>query len=293
MLWNSNNFDIHMGVCVIPLLISMKDSFVDWSGMANAEKKYVGLANYIELFQDPVFFTALKNDLTITFFKVVFITSIALICAVALTKIKLSNPEKKIYRYLIYLPCILPIVITSIVWKFVFEQTGVVNNLILSISGKDTDLVINMKSWIAENPITIISFVGIWCGIGTMMIIFITAINNVPNELYEAAGLEGAGEFNQFRYITLPAIMGQVRHVIITIISGAMAANMNLVLPLTNGEPGNTSTVMGLYVYKFGLTNDNGLSRVGYANAAAVILMIVSFILCFTSNRILSKNEDD
>ena len=70
-----------------------------------------------------------------------------------------------------------------------------------------------------------------------------------------------------------------------------MASNLNLVLPLTNGQPGNTSTVMGLYVYKYGLTAENGISRVGYANAAAVILMIVSFVLCYSLNRMISGKE--
>lgn len=283
---------IYIWVCIVPLFISVKDSFVEWSGMAIAEKVPVGFANYIELFQDPVFYLALKNDFIIIFFKLIFITVLSLLFAIALTRVKITKLENKIYRYLLYLPCVLPIVIVSIVWKFTFEQTGVLNNLILRISGENIDNIINMSSWMAEHPLTIISFVAIWCGIGTNMVILITAINNVSTELYEAATLDGAGQWKQFVYVTLPSIVGQVRYVMITIISSSLAANMNLVLPLTNGEPGNASTVMGLYVYKYGLTNENGLSRVGYANAAAVILMIVSFVICYIANRMISSKEE-
>lgn len=283
---------IYLIVCVIPLFISVKDSFVEWSGMAIAEKVPAGFANYIELFQDPVFYLALRNDLIIIFFKLIFITSLSLLFAIALTRIKLTKIENKIYRYLLYLPCVLPIVIVSIVWKFTFEQTGILNNLILRISGEHPDKVIQMSSWIAEHPLTIISFVAIWCGIGTSMVVLITAINNVSIELYEAATLDGAGQWKQFVHVTLPGIVGQVRYVMITVISSSLAANMNLVLPLTNGEPGNASTVMGLYVYKYGLTNENGLSRVGYANAAAVILMLVSFAICYVANRMISSREN-
>lgn len=283
---------IYMLVCIVPLFISVKDSFVEWSGMAIAEKVPVGFANYIELFKDPVFYLALKNDFIIIFFKLIFITTLSLVFAIALTRIKITKIENKIYRYLLYLPCVLPIVIVSIVWKFTFEQTGVLNNLILRISGESTADIINMSSWMAEHPLTIISFVAIWCGIGTNMVVLITAINNVPTELYEAATLDGAGQWKQFIYVTLPNVMGQVRYVMITVISSSLAANMNLVLPLTNGEPGNASTVMGLYVYKYGLTNENGLSRVGYANAAAVVLMIVSFAICYTANRLVSTKEE-
>lgn len=279
-------------VCIVPLFSALKDSFTDWMGIAGTPKTWVGIANYVEIFQDPVFYTALKNDLIISFFKLILITFLALLFAVSLTKIKLSKIENKIYRYMLYLPTVLPIVVITIVWKQVFEQNGLFNSLLLAISGEDQGLMTSLSSLIAENPVTIITFVAIWCGTGYSMIVLITAINNVPNELYEAAHLDGAGDFKQFLYITLPGIMGQVRYVMVYIISSTLASNMNLVLPMTNGQPGNASTVMGLYVYKYGLTADNGVSRVGYANAAAVVLMIVSFILCYSLNRLINKQEE-
>lgn len=280
-------------VCLVPLFLAIRDSFTDWMGIAGTPKTWVGVSNYLEIFKDPVFYTALTNDLIISFFKLVLITALALIFAVALTRVKLTKAENKLYRYMLYLPTVLPIVVITIVWKQVFEQNGVLNSLILAISDSDQSLMMNMSSWIAEHPVAVITFVAIWCGTGYSMIILITAINNVPNELYEAAHLDGAGQLKQFWYVTLPSIMGQVRYVMVYIISSTLASNMNLVLPMTNGQPGNSSTVMGLYVYKYGLTTDNGISRVGYANAAAVVLMVVSFVLCYSLNRLINKQEKE
>ena len=280
-------------VCIVPLITAVRDSFTDWMGIAGTSKTWVGVSNYLEIFKDPVFYTALTNDLIISFFKLVLITALALIFAVSLTRVKLTKAENKLYRYMLYLPTVLPIVVITIVWKQVFEQNGLLNSLILAISDSDQGLMMNMSSWIAEHPVAVITFVAIWCGTGYSMIILITAINNVPNELYEAAHLDGAGQLKQFWYITLPSIMGQVRYVMVYIVSSTLASNMNLVLPMTNGQPGNSSTVMGLYVYKYGLTTDNGISRVGYANAAAVVLMVVSFVLCYSLNRLINKQEKE
>lgn len=279
-------------VCLVPLFLAIRDSFTDWMGIAGTPKNFVGFENYIEIFKDPVFCIALKNDLIISFFKVILITFLALLFAVALTRIKLLRVERALYRYMLYLPTILPIVVITIVWKFVFEQNGVLNSLILSVSGREQSVMQNMASIIAEHPVAVISFVAIWCGTGYSMIILIAAINNISNELYEAAYLDGASLINQFRYITLPGIMGQVRYVMVYIISSTLASNLGLVLPMTNGQPGNSSMVMGLYVYKYGLTADNGVSRVGYSNAAAVLLLFVSFTVCFVLNKLISRNED-
>ena len=118
------------------------------------------------------------------------------------------------------------------------------------------------------------------------MIVLITAINNISKDVYEAASIDGAGQIRQLFSITLPEVMPQIRYVIINVLSGSLAVNMNLILPLTGGE--NHTMVMGLYVYDYGTGQ---LSMVGYAYAAAVVLMAISFILCFTVNMYMKRKE--
>ena len=121
------------------------------------------------------------------------------------------------------------------------------------------------------------------------MILFITAINNVPNSLYEAATIDGAGQLKQFFSITIPQIWEQIRYALVTIFFGTLTANMNLILPLTNGGPDNKSMVMSLYVYQKGMDH----YHVGYANAVAVVFMGVSLVLSLLFNNALSKKEDN
>ncbi len=277
---------LYIYITVLPMLSAVRDSFTDWAGY-NSQKGFVGLANYIELFADLVFYKAVVNDLIISAVKVVAITALALLFAVALTRLKLRRGEVRLYRYILYLPTVLPIMIITIVWRFIFNADGLLNSVLASLTGRT---YADFPAWLDVNPVGIITFVACWCGIGYSMIVLIAAINNIPNSLYEAAYLDGAGQWKQFTSITLPGIAGQVRYVIVYIVSSTLASNMNLVLPFTNGQPDNASTVMGLYVYKHGLDAVTE-SRVGYANAAAVVLMVISFAICFGLNTYMAKKE--
>lgn len=278
---------IYFYISILPMISSLIDSFTDWAGY-RSPKNFIGFSNYIELFQDPVFYKAIVNDLIISGVKVVAITGFALFFAIALTRIGLHRTEVKIYRYLLYLPTILPIVVITIVWRFIFNADGLLNSILAAWKNLHYS---DFPAWLDQYPVAIISFVACWCGIGGSMIILIAAINNVSRDLYEAAYMDGAGQWKQLLYVTIPGIRNQIAYVVVTVISGSLAGNMNLVLPMTNGEPDNASTVMGLYVYKHGL-DSIVRSRVGYANAAAVILMIVSFVICYGFQRLMDKGAD-
>lgn len=281
-------FALYCYICILPLVTAFFDSFTDWAGYTS-DKQFIGWANYVEVFQDPIFYKAILNDIIFTVVKLVVITTLALVFAVSLTRIGLSKVEVKIHRYLLYLPTVLPIIVVTIVWRFIFNADGVLNNALAALTGNS---YMDFPAWMDQFPIAMISFVACWGGIGYSMIVLIAAINNVSSELYEAAAIDGAGQWKQFWNVTIPGIMGQIRYVAIMLVSSSFASNMNLVLPMTNGEPDNASTVMGLYVYKHGLDSIYK-SRVGYANAAAVILMIISFAVCFSLNRFLAKKEAD
>lgn len=287
LIFGLPTFLLYFYISILPMISSVRDSFTDWAGYAS-DKTLIGFANYLEIFKDEVFYKAVANDLIISGIKVVVITALALLFAVSLTRLKLKGGEVKFYRYILYLPTILPIMVITIVWRFIFNADGLLNNILGQITG---GMYADFPAWLDAHPVAIITFVACWCGIGYSMIVLIAAINNIPDSLYEAAYIDGAGQWKQFVSITLPGIAGQVRYVIVYIISSTLAANMNLVLPFTNGQPDNQSIVMGLYVYKHGLDAISE-SRVGYANAAAVILMIISFIICFTLNHFLAKKEE-
>lgn len=274
-------FLLYVYICIVPMLTSVRDSLFDWDGYG--EKIFVGLKNYKEIFTDPVFGTSVKNDLLIVFFKEIIIVVLATLFAMCLTRLRFGKREGGAYRYLLYLPNILSIIVITRVWKFFFEL-GLFDRLLKMLGIGWT----SQNGWLADYPLPIIIFVASWCGIGGFMIILISSINNISQEVYEAADIDGAGVFRQMFSITLPAIMPQIRYMIVTILTSSLAANLNLILPFTGGGPGTKSYVMGLYVYNAAYTD----MRVGYANAAAIVLMLISVALAGTVNTLVARREE-
>ena len=264
-------FLLYFYICIVPMVSSVANSIYDWNGYG--PKIFIGLDNYINIFKDPLFWEAFWNDILIVLFKEIIIVTLAVLFAVSMTNAKLHKKETGFFRFLFYIPNILSVILISMVWKYFFES---LDTLISTENGLWTD-----------HPLPLIIFIASWAGIGYYMIVLISAINGIPKEIYEAAEMDGATMFQQLRSITLPAILPQIRYVIVMVLSGSLAVNMNLILPLTGGQ--NHTMVMGLYVYSYGTGQ---LNMVGYAYAAAVVLMLISFVLSLVVNMTLKRKED-
>ena len=263
-------FLLYVYICIVPMISSVANSIYDWNGYG--PKTFIGLDNYINIFKDGAFWDAFWNDILIVFWKEVIIVTLAVLFAVSMTTAKLRKKETSVFRFLFYIPNILSVILISMVWKYFFESL-------------DTLIETENGLWV-DHPMPLIIFIASWCGIGYYMIVLISAIKNIPKEIYEAADMDGASQFRQLWSITLPEIMPQIRYVIVMVLSGSLAVNMNLILPLTGGQ--NHTMVMGLYVYTYGTGQ---LNMVGYAYAAAVVLMVISFVLSLTVNMYLKRKE--
>ncbi len=269
-------FLLYLYICIAPMISSISNSVYEWNGYG--PKIFIGLENYINILKDAEFWAAFKNDILIVVFKEIIIVSLALLFAVSLTRTKIHKREVGILRFLFYIPNILSVIVISMVWKYFFESFD-------SIKASWNIFATENGIW-TNHPLPLIIFIASWCGIGHYMIVLITAINNISKEIYEAASIDGAGQLRQLFAITLPEVRPQIRFVIVNVLAGSLAVNMNLILPLTGGA--NHTTVMGLYVYNYGTGK---LSMVGYAYAAAVVLMVISFTLCFSVNMYLKRKE--
>lgn len=277
---------LYIWLNIYPIFSSIEKSFTNWDGFG-INPEWVGLENYKNILMDPVFWGAIKNDFVIVFWKEIIMVTLALFFAVIATRGRISKVEKIAYRFLFYIPDVLSIIVITTCWTFVLNPSiGLLNGLLKACN---LEHMIPENGWLVENPISWIIIIASWCGIGLYMILFITAINNVPNDQYEAAQIDGAGQIRQFFSITVPQIWSQIRYTIVTIFFGTLASNMGMILPLTNGGPDNKSMVMSLFVYQKGMN----YYRVGYANAAAVIFMAVSLVLSLLFNNALSKKEDN
>lgn len=276
-------FILYFTFFIYPAFESIRVSFFKWSGFTPT-MEYLGLRNYLKILSDDIFINAIKNDFIIVFGKELIIVVLSVLFAVSLTRLRFSKEETGFYRFVFFFPNVLSVIVIATLWSFVLHPTmGVLNGLLKSIG-----LERSTHAWLGEYETVIPSIIAIasWAGIGLFMIVLIAAINNVPMELYESAKIDGAGEWVQLFKITLPMIWHQMQFVIITILYQTLGGNFGLIMPLTNGGPDNASQVMGLYVYQLGIQNN----RVGYANAAAVILLAITVTISLISKKLLSRD---
>lgn len=276
---------VYVYACVSPIFQSIYSSFFKWSGFSTM--RYIGWDNYIKILKDAVFFKAIKNDIIYVLGKEILIVPLALLFALSMTRLRFKKAETTAYRFLLYLPNVLSVSIIGIVWAFILDPyNGILNGLLKMIG---LEHLIPANGWLVEYTMPSIIFVASWCGIGYFMIILISAINSVSAELYEAADIDGAGQWQQLWSITIPAIWEKLRFVITNIVIGTLG-NYSLAMLLANGGINGSGMVMGLYVYQHGI--DSNAPQVGYANAAAVLLMIISSTIILVINKVMNKEVD-
>ncbi len=262
-------FAIYLIFCVYPIIQSVIDSFTNWRGYVR--KDFIGIANYQEVLTDPVFWKAFGNDFAITGIKEVLIIVLTVLFAVSLTRFRLKTGEVITYKFIFYIPNMLSVVIIGSLWRFVFMSgdSGLLNAFLGLFKGNAVD-------WVTEFPLWCIGFVASWCGIGLFMITMISAINQIPLDLYEAAEIDGASPWKQLIHITMPAVWLQVTFMVVSILYQSLGGNFAIVNVFTpNGGVDNNSMVMGLYVYIYGTSGN----RVAFSYAAALVMLCLTAMI--------------
>ena len=266
-----------------PLVMSFIMSFYDWPVIG--ERVFVGIGNYVELFtKDDQFYKSLYITFKFTLFFVPFNIIIALILAVLISK---NLKFISVFRVIFYLPTVVSSVAVSIIWGWILNtEFGILNYglSVFDILGPDW---LNSELW-ALIALVIVSG---WT-VGTMMLVFYTALKGISVDIYEAAIIDGSGPINTFFKITLPLITPTLLFNTVTAIIGALQ-NLALVLLLTNGGPLNSTYMYGLFVYN----NAFKKSRLGYASASAwimfVLILIITGIMFKTSKKWVFNYSDN
>lgn len=262
---------IGFGVFVVyPLLTAAYDSLTRWNGIS--DPVFVGFKNYIYMFtKDPSFLPTLQATGWFVLLTVPFSLILGLLLAVLLNR---RLPGIKIFRTALYLPAILPSIATLTLWKFIFNpQVGLANQF-LALLHLPTNSWLGSEVW----AMPALAIINLW-GVGSTMIIFLAGLQAVPQELYEAGKLDGAGPIRLFLRMTLPMISPILfLQLVLQIIGSLQAFNQPAVL--TNGGPGFSTNLLmySIYVNGFG----NGLSsfpQVGYALAQVWVLFFLITIV--------------
>jgi len=275
-LWNQQTLEGYtcilpwlMGfVCFVagPMVAALVISFTDWSLLAPPE--WIGLANYERLFKDPMFYTSVVNTAYLSFLAVPLQLILALLIALGLNE-KLSGVT--IYRTIFYLPSQMPIVASALLWLWVFNPDFGLANALLNMVG------LPGLGWLFDPALSkpSIILITLWGGIGTPLIIFLAGLQSVPDSLYEAADIDGAGPMARFWNITLPMLSPIIFFNLIIGIIASFQAYFTLVLVTTQGGPANSTTILILYIY-YKAFRDFDMS---YASALAWVLFLIVLAL--------------
>ena len=253
---------------LFPLGFSLYMSLQNWDLFRPA--KFVGLANYRSLFTgDPLFAIALRNTVVYTVGTVVPTVLISLAVAGVLNR-KVKGIS--IFRTIIFLPLAVSSVVMAVVWQFVFNTNNGLLNIMLGWIGIGPVPWLNDPKWAMLSLCT----VSVWRSVPFATVILLAAMQGVPDNLYEAAELDGAGEIRQFVSITVPLIRGAVSFVmVISIIHAFQAFDLVYVLTGGNGGPETATYVLGIMLFQHAFS----FLEFGYASALAWVMFAILLVL--------------
>ncbi|TFE00621.1 carbohydrate ABC transporter permease [Jeotgalibacillus salarius] len=250
---------------IYPILATLNYSFYDWSG--SNVGTFIGLQNYVQLFNDSIFWTALLNNTWITLTSVFVQIPLGLIMA-----LMLFAPIKgiKLMSSVYFFPFLMSTVAIGLLWIYMFDPiNGSINQLINFFGFENV-------AWLSgENSALIaVLFVIVWQFAPFYMILFRAAIVGIPEELYEAAEIDGAKPWHKFIKITLPLLMPTIVSSSILAIVGSLKA-FDIFYVMTGGGPNHATELMGTYMFKQAFVNFN----MGYASAIAFVMFFIALIV--------------
>ena len=247
-----------------PLLFAFYISLTSWDGFGN--KTFIGVGNFIEQIQSPVFTIALTNTIWYTLISVPGGMILALLIALGLNRVR----GKTFYRLFYFMPVVTSSVAVSVIWLYLLNgDFGIINNYLRQL-GMDP------PNWMVDDRFVIpaIAVVGIWWGLGFNMVIFLAGLQNIPQSYIEAAQIDGANTWQTFLNVTLPILSPTTFFVLILSVIGSFQV-FDQAYIMTGGGPGRASYTMVLHIYQTAFVD----FTFGKSSAAAVILFLIILLL--------------
>jgi len=269
---------------VYPLLYQLYISFFDWKIMPGQTSEFVGWANYEAVFADRTFWLAMRNTATYAVVTVAGQMIIGLTLAFLVHRVTIG---KRFFRTVYYLPVVTSWVVVSFLFVYLFSpgDAGLINFVLTQLGAIDKPV-----SWLAgaETAWIAIYSLGIWKGMGWAMVIFLAALQGIPPELYEAAAIDGAGEWQRLRYMTLPLIRRTIFFVLIALMIGGFQVFISVLL-ITGGGPLHRTEVALTYMFDEAFGNLN----FGYGAALSYVLAIVIVVVSAVQSRLFGRGSKD
>lgn len=266
---------------LVPFIANLRYSLTRWDRIT--EPQFVGLKNFVNLLtNDDLFLKVLGNNLRFTFLVVIFQTAFSLLFAILLVR----NTRVNIgLRTLYFFPTILSSVSVGMIWLYIYDPNYGALNLFFNKVGLENFAL----NWLGSETSALyaIAFVQVWFHTGQMMVIYIAGLQQIPQELYEAAEMDGASRWQQFKSVTWPmSIPTTIVVMAYTTIQSFRA--FDLIFSMTQGGPNNASSIFAVMIYQ---TVFNEL-RIGYAAAQSIFFVLVLVLITVVQRRVLGSGRD-
>ena len=261
-----------------PALKAIYLSFTNFNMISEAG--FVGFANYINVWRDPFFWAALKNTLLYMLIVVPVLVIAPIFLAALVNK---QIPGIAIFRAAIYLPVITSLVISGLIWKWVYEEKGILNFFLIATGITDTPVAFLTDP---ANALFSVMAVTIWSGMGYYMVIYLAGLQSIPRHLYEVAEVEGVSKFKQMLYITIPLLRPSIA--VVTVMSSIAAMKVfEEVYIMTQGGPMDSTKTLVYAIYESAFTE----FEMGYASAIGVILFLLTLIFSLINLKFLGEKK--
>jgi multiple sugar transport system permease protein len=268
-----------------PMGYSLNLSFYRWNVVRPDQSQFVGLQNYIDTLNSPIFRRAVLNTVVYTAITVILQMIIALGLALLLNR---SFKGRGFFRTAYYLPVISSWVIVSLLFEYLFNgQAGLINFVIKDVF----HLVDRNILWLGDDKLALVPLatLGIWKGIGWCMVIYLAGLQTIPRELYEAAQVDGANGWTQLRYITLPMLRPVLTFLLVVLVIGGLNAYVSFQLMTDNGDPVNLTHSVLTWMYKTAFHVDRDF---GTGAAISYLLTLFVFSISLLQLKLLRRPQE-
>ena len=264
------------GLIIYPALQALWLSFTNFNMITPSH--WVGIDNYRRLGADPFFWSALRNSML---YLIVVVPVLVLVPIVIAVLVNQAIPGVRLFRALFYLPVVTSLVISSLIWKWVYEEKGLLNYLLLK-----SGLVDNPVAFLTDpaNALFAVMAVTIWSGIGYYMVIYLAGLQSIPRHLYEVAEVEDVTPLQQFLHITLPLLRPSMA-VVAVMSSIASMKVFEEIYVMTQGGPMDASKTLVYFIYETAFSE----FEMGLASAAGMVLFAITLALSLINLRLLRR----
>ncbi|WP_230406881.1 carbohydrate ABC transporter permease [Blautia liquoris] len=251
----------------IPIIFSLLLSFCEWD--SGNPIKFVGLDNFVTMFtKDKSFWISLKNTLYYTVVTVPVTLVLSLFLAILMNK---PIKGRNFFRSVLFFPYVASLVAVAVVWMALFNpDRGPINGILMALG------VNNPPRWAASTTWAMPTIIGltVWKGMGYYMIVYLAALQGVPKELYEAAALDGASGWQQFRNVTWPNVTPTTFFILMMLLVSAFKSYDTMYIT-TQGGPGEATKVLAYHIYNSAFVS----SKFGYASALSMVLFVIVMVV--------------